>query len=566
MSSPADAPEPAPPDPQVVRREPPVEPRPPRPESYPRGPESRLEPRGFGKRNSDPAPAAAARPRTQVKPFTKESLERLERKTVQLVREYGFQPRRKLSVEDGSRLPAKFEPFPAKLYGRPLEEIDNFIYDERASNYRKNIDHGRDPKCTPIFGRHFHTTLATFHGPLPTQNNRNITVIRAPPRNANNKNKLRPLTPDTGTSFPLIGAPENWRLPLFVVPQSAEIYQFTTCKSITFDPIPGPANAPIHFRGPVSKRGALTHHPFFAGVAFNAKIRTNSAKQSDTEATLIDGVVVVSQSVAIKAPFFQIIGHSVEENNAHERRSPECALENRVAPRRMLLITIDRCMCESRKKIGDNHRPNWFAAGSIFSGNCDAPAPQLECKSSTGPVRIRSCASNLSGMGYGRLRARKSTARSGHFSLQFVREIFALRTVSYISGLKFDRLIMEESGEFFTETCVISNEAFRWRRRARFQDEAIWRRKEKKKERCWCLCGARPQRHSPSSNIQTAEPDKFQFFPDYTEWPNSIGGFDVPAFTSRVTGVRTQGLHNSATLRQQPTGILDWHSSPFSSG
>lgn len=49
---------------------------------------------------------------------------------MQLVREYGFQPRRKLSVEDGSRLPAKFEPFPKKLYGRPLEEIDNFIYDE----------------------------------------------------------------------------------------------------------------------------------------------------------------------------------------------------------------------------------------------------------------------------------------------------------------------------------------------------------------------------------------------------------------------------------------------------
>ncbi|XP_068893811.1 sodium channel protein 60E-like isoform X4 [Tenebrio molitor] len=145
MSSPADAPEPAPPDPQVVRREPPVEPRPPRPESYPRGPESRLEPRGFGKRNSDPAPAAAARPRTQVKPFTKESLERLERKTVQLVREYGFQPRRKLSVEDGSRLPAKFEPFPAKLYGRPLEEIDNFIYDETfcvvSKRFRKNYIH-----------------------------------------------------------------------------------------------------------------------------------------------------------------------------------------------------------------------------------------------------------------------------------------------------------------------------------------------------------------------------------------------------------------------------------------
>lgn len=66
----------------------------------------------------------------QVKPFTRESLERLENKTVQLVRDYGFQPRRKLSVEDGSVLPPKFEPFPSKLYGRPLEEIDNFIYDE----------------------------------------------------------------------------------------------------------------------------------------------------------------------------------------------------------------------------------------------------------------------------------------------------------------------------------------------------------------------------------------------------------------------------------------------------
>ncbi|KYB26346.1 Sodium channel protein 60E-like Protein [Tribolium castaneum] len=147
MSSPGDAAEPAPPppDPQVVRREPPPSERPPRPVSYPRGPESSPRTGGFVKRNSDPAPAAALRPRTQVKPFTKESLERLERKTVQLVREYGFQPRRKLSVEDGSRLPAKFEPFPAKLYGRPLEEIDNFIYDETfcvvSKRFRKNYIH-----------------------------------------------------------------------------------------------------------------------------------------------------------------------------------------------------------------------------------------------------------------------------------------------------------------------------------------------------------------------------------------------------------------------------------------
>lgn len=58
----------------------------------------------------------------------------MENKTVQLVKEYGFQPRRKLSVEDGSVLPGKFEPFPSRLYGRPLEEIDNFIYDEVGSS------------------------------------------------------------------------------------------------------------------------------------------------------------------------------------------------------------------------------------------------------------------------------------------------------------------------------------------------------------------------------------------------------------------------------------------------
>ncbi|KAK0081403.1 hypothetical protein PV326_007680 [Microctonus aethiopoides] len=69
-----------------------------------------------------------------VKPFTRESLDRLENRTVQLVREYGFQPRRKTSVEDGAVLPHKFEPFPSDLYGRPLEEIDNFIYDEKLVN------------------------------------------------------------------------------------------------------------------------------------------------------------------------------------------------------------------------------------------------------------------------------------------------------------------------------------------------------------------------------------------------------------------------------------------------
>nr|XP_050844574.1 sodium channel protein 60E-like isoform X1 [Vespula vulgaris]XP_050844575.1 sodium channel protein 60E-like isoform X1 [Vespula vulgaris]XP_050844576.1 sodium channel protein 60E-like isoform X1 [Vespula vulgaris] len=80
-----------------------------------------------------------------VKPFTKESLDRLENRTVQLVRDYGFQPKRKMSVEDGAVLPMKFEPFPTELYGRPLEEIDNFIYDETfcvvSKRFRKNYIH-----------------------------------------------------------------------------------------------------------------------------------------------------------------------------------------------------------------------------------------------------------------------------------------------------------------------------------------------------------------------------------------------------------------------------------------
>ncbi|XP_011633668.1 sodium channel protein 60E [Pogonomyrmex barbatus] len=78
-----------------------------------------------------------------VKPFTKES--RLENKTVQLVRDYGFQPKKKMSVEDGAVLPNKFEPFPNEFYGRPLEEIDNFIYDETfcvvSKRFRKNYIH-----------------------------------------------------------------------------------------------------------------------------------------------------------------------------------------------------------------------------------------------------------------------------------------------------------------------------------------------------------------------------------------------------------------------------------------
>ena len=52
-----------------------------------------------------------------------------------MVREYGFHPRSKVSVEDGALLPKKFEPFPQNMYGKPLEEIDNFIYEEVSGKF-----------------------------------------------------------------------------------------------------------------------------------------------------------------------------------------------------------------------------------------------------------------------------------------------------------------------------------------------------------------------------------------------------------------------------------------------
>lgn len=62
--------------------------------------------------------------------YTEKSQEKQESRHVQLVREYGFHPRSKVQVVDGSLLPRKFEPFPSHMYGKPLEEIDQFIYEE----------------------------------------------------------------------------------------------------------------------------------------------------------------------------------------------------------------------------------------------------------------------------------------------------------------------------------------------------------------------------------------------------------------------------------------------------
>ncbi|XP_065086680.1 sodium channel protein 60E-like [Ochlerotatus camptorhynchus] len=74
----------------------------------------------------------------QVVAYTEKSQDKHESRHIQLVREYGFHPRSKVQVEDGAVLPRKFEPFPNDMYGRPLEEIDNFIYEEVCLIYQLN--------------------------------------------------------------------------------------------------------------------------------------------------------------------------------------------------------------------------------------------------------------------------------------------------------------------------------------------------------------------------------------------------------------------------------------------
>jgi len=113
-------------------------------------------PRSNGGKTPDARTPGSKGGKQTVKPFTKESLDRLENKTVQLVRDYGFQPKRKMSVEDGAVLPNKFEPFPANLYGRPLEEIDNFIYDEVSSSRRSRSSLVLLCPRSPFFIRHLY--------------------------------------------------------------------------------------------------------------------------------------------------------------------------------------------------------------------------------------------------------------------------------------------------------------------------------------------------------------------------------------------------------------------------
>ena len=66
----------------------------------------------------------------EVRPFTKESLEKINLRTSNLIRDYGFLPKRKPNLMDGAELPAKYEPFPPELLGKPVEEIDQYVYEK----------------------------------------------------------------------------------------------------------------------------------------------------------------------------------------------------------------------------------------------------------------------------------------------------------------------------------------------------------------------------------------------------------------------------------------------------
>ena len=66
----------------------------------------------------------------EVKQFTKESLEKINLRTANLIRDYGFLPKRTPHLEDGAQLPGKFEPFPNELLGKPVEELDQFVYEK----------------------------------------------------------------------------------------------------------------------------------------------------------------------------------------------------------------------------------------------------------------------------------------------------------------------------------------------------------------------------------------------------------------------------------------------------
>ena len=88
------------------------------------------------------ATVATKKPRIQyeVRPFTPESLEKINIRTNNLIRDYGFLPKRSPNLVDGAQLPAKYEPFPVDLLGKPVEELDQYVY-EKVSSILSRVFH-----------------------------------------------------------------------------------------------------------------------------------------------------------------------------------------------------------------------------------------------------------------------------------------------------------------------------------------------------------------------------------------------------------------------------------------
>ena len=89
------------------------------------------DPYGHGLGGMSP-PDGRNKPRIawEVRPFTRESLEKINLRTSNLIRDYGFLPRRQPNILDGAQLPAKYEPFPPELLGKPVEELDTYVYEK----------------------------------------------------------------------------------------------------------------------------------------------------------------------------------------------------------------------------------------------------------------------------------------------------------------------------------------------------------------------------------------------------------------------------------------------------
>ncbi|CAM1295429.1 Uncharacterised protein r2_g457 [Pycnogonum litorale] len=68
--------------------------------------------------------------RPVIRLFTEDSQYKVDNREATALKEYGFIPNRLPTIEDGSLLPSRLKPFPKEYYGKPIEEIDHFIYEK----------------------------------------------------------------------------------------------------------------------------------------------------------------------------------------------------------------------------------------------------------------------------------------------------------------------------------------------------------------------------------------------------------------------------------------------------